>query len=38
MILRGESSAKSKTTTLDFRKADFKLFRGLLEESHEIWC
>ena len=29
-ILRGGSRAKSKITTLDFRKSDFDLFKGLL--------
>ena len=36
-ILRGGSRAKSRITTLDFRKADFGLFqrrRICLEESH----
>ena len=30
-ILRGRSRAKSRNTALDFKRADFKLFRDLLQ-------
>ena len=36
-ILQGESKAKSRTTTLVFRRPDLGLFRICLEESHGVW-
>lgn len=36
-ILQGESKAKSRTTVVVSRKADFGLFRICLEESHAIY-
>jgi len=35
-ILRRRIRAKSKITTLDFKRADFGLFKDLLIESHGI--
>lgn len=35
-ILTGGSRAKTKLTTLDFRRANFGLFRDLFEKSHVI--
>lgn len=36
-ILQGKGKAKSRTTTLVFRRADFGLIMICLKEPHGIW-